>query len=377
MPSIYNRVIRKTYPKVWRKLMNHLYKVIFLCSLLVLIGCTGVKETEETLAALQGELDVCRTNVNEQNARCQEEKGRIQDSSKLLIESNALLSSRLGSGEENISIETVELKSMLSETEFHVRELEGTIMEKETLIDDLESEIEGYSDDIRKALEIQQQALRDRQRSFSMESVKRSALNNAFDDLSVDFDQEVKEGSIVLSSEDGRLFVLIPNKMIFNPGKVLINEKGNAVLSTVASVLLDLEGWDIVVSSHTDSVAPGKRLKKKFPTNWELSGARAINAVRFFEEQGVKPQFIGAVAYSQFRPVASNKTRTGRASNLRLEIIVTPPADKEIIQEDTTEDVLPISDISGALAEDLDAENLDAEDIEADEMIISEPEEIK
>lgn len=77
------------------------------------------------------------------------------------------------------------------------------------------------------------------------------------------------------------------------------------------------------IEGHTDNVPIGPRLKARYPTNWELGAARAVNVARFLQgEAGIDPLRLSAVSYGQYRPVASNKTAAGRARNRRIEIIL-------------------------------------------------------
>jgi chemotaxis protein MotB len=74
---------------------------------------------------------------------------------------------------------------------------------------------------------------------------------------------------------------------------------------------------------HTDNVPIRPAARKRFPSNWELSTARATAAVRFLtEEAGIDPRRLGAVGYGEFRPVADNATPEGRAHNRRIAITI-------------------------------------------------------
>jgi chemotaxis protein MotB len=67
------------------------------------------------------------------------------------------------------------------------------------------------------------------------------------------------------------------------------------------------------------------KLIEKYPTNWELSTARATQVVRFLAEKAnLPPQRLVASGYGEFHPIASNKTPVGRAKNRRIEILLTP-----------------------------------------------------
>ena len=61
-------------------------------------------------------------------------------------------------------------------------------------------------------------------------------------------------------------------------------------------------------------------LAKRYPTNWELSAARAINVTRFLQQQGIDTDRLSAVAYGEWKPVGDNDTPEGRAKNRRIEI---------------------------------------------------------
>jgi chemotaxis protein MotB len=79
-------------------------------------------------------------------------------------------------------------------------------------------------------------------------------------------------------------------------------------------------------SGHTDGTRiVSSTTQEKFPTNWELSTARATNVVRFLQEQGKVPGAeLVAVGFAEFRPVASNASAEGRRKNRRIEIVLVP-----------------------------------------------------
>jgi chemotaxis protein MotB len=79
------------------------------------------------------------------------------------------------------------------------------------------------------------------------------------------------------------------------------------------------------VEGHTDNVPIGPDLVHIFPTNWELSVARAVAVVRFLQEKGgIQPKRLSARGYSYYRPVAPNESEEGRRQNRRIEIILIP-----------------------------------------------------
>ena len=81
-------------------------------------------------------------------------------------------------------------------------------------------------------------------------------------------------------------------------------------------------GQQIVVEGFTDNVPIGPALKARFPSNWELSSARATDVLRFLVSKGVPANSISAQGFGDSRPVASNNTAEGRAKNRRVEIVI-------------------------------------------------------
>jgi chemotaxis protein MotB len=122
---------------------------------------------------------------------------------------------------------------------------------------------------------------------------------------------------------DNQLKVILVDKILFDSGSADINPKGKALLKVLAKSLKGNKDQDIVVEGHTDNVALTAYLKKRFPSNWELSTARAAAVAHFFEAQGgIDPLRLSARGYSFYRPVAPNNTAEGRHQNRRIEIVL-------------------------------------------------------
>jgi chemotaxis protein MotB len=86
-----------------------------------------------------------------------------------------------------------------------------------------------------------------------------------------------------------------------------------------------LKGRSFQAAGHTDN----KSIKtKRFPSNWELSGARGIGVTKLLIEYGLPADRISAAAYADTQPVASNDTKEGRAQNRRIEIALQPNLDE-------------------------------------------------
>jgi chemotaxis protein MotB len=157
-------------------------------------------------------------------------------------------------------------------------------------------------------------------------------LKATYQDLEEKMKAEIADGEIRLTQAEGRIQVDLVDKILFDSGEASITERGAGVLSRLGAVLVGVEGRTIQVSGHTDDSPPSQRLAATFPTNWELSVARAVNVVRFLgEKASVPPGKLVAAGHGDTKPVASNATPKGRARNRRIEILLIPdlPAGKQ------------------------------------------------
>jgi chemotaxis protein MotB len=137
--------------------------------------------------------------------------------------------------------------------------------------------------------------------------------------------EQIEAQEVKIEEIEGKLKVTFVDKILFDTGKVEIGTRGQEALLGLADSLRENKNQNIVVEGHTDDVPIGLALMDKYPTNWELSAARALGVVRFLQEKGwLEPERLSAVAYSYYKPVASNDTAEGRRQNRRIEIILVP-----------------------------------------------------
>jgi chemotaxis protein MotB len=155
-----------------------------------------------------------------------------------------------------------------------------------------------------------------------------AALRSTYDQLVSGMQSEIAQGQIQITRLADRLSVSMVDRILFPSGEASITPAGFRVLQRVGNVLKKTEGKIIRVEGHTDSVAISERLKGTFPTNWELSTARASNVVRFLQDSvGIDPTRLQAVGLSEYHPIASNATVKGRSQNRRIEIALLPMAE--------------------------------------------------
>jgi chemotaxis protein MotB len=128
---------------------------------------------------------------------------------------------------------------------------------------------------------------------------------------------------IEVVEENDKLKVVFIDKILFDSGSAKITERGMELLQIMAGSLKGNKDQSIVVEGHTDNIPVSTSLKLRFPSNWELSTARAAAVARFFQEQGgIDPHRLSARGFSFYKPVAPNTSEEGRHQNRRIEIIL-------------------------------------------------------
>jgi chemotaxis protein MotB len=163
------------------------------------------------------------------------------------------------------------------------------------------------------------------ERSVQAKTGELEQLKGTADKLQAQMKEEIAKGDVRLSESGGKLRVDLVDKILFESGEATISKRGEGVLGKVGAVLAQIDDKAIQVSGHTDNLPLGEKLTATFPTNWELSTARAVTVVRFLSEKaGVPAQRLVASGYGEWSPIASNKTGAGRARNRRIEILLTP-----------------------------------------------------
>jgi chemotaxis protein MotB len=131
-----------------------------------------------------------------------------------------------------------------------------------------------------------------------------------------------------LQREGGRLSINLDNlvdQLEYESGEVTVKPAGLEILKQVTALLKEMPPQRITIEGHADSQPIGPSLRKQFPTNLELSKARADVVVRYLvEEGGLDPANLKALGHSDKKPIMSNTSEEGRRKNRRIEVILTP-----------------------------------------------------
>jgi chemotaxis protein MotB len=131
-------------------------------------------------------------------------------------------------------------------------------------------------------------------------------------------------GKLTVNIDAGRIVINLPNNVLFKTGSANLNPEGQEALTQIGSVLKQFSDRRFQIEGHSDNV-PIK--SSRFPSNWELSTARALSVVHLLTEMGVTPENISAAGFGEFRPRADNETEDGRKLNRRIEIVMLPNLD--------------------------------------------------
>jgi len=131
----------------------------------------------------------------------------------------------------------------------------------------------------------------------------------------------IDAGQLKVIIRDGRMVIQLESDVLFDSGKTNIKPDGQTALAKLAPVLAGITDRKYLVTGFTDDVPIHTQ---RFPSNWELSTARAVEVVKFLVASGLKPQQVAAAGYSEFDPVVANDTPEHRAQNRRIEIVLQP-----------------------------------------------------
>lgn len=133
-------------------------------------------------------------------------------------------------------------------------------------------------------------------------------------------DEHGLDGTMDVKLDERGIVLALSDALFFDPGRAELKEDAVEILSYVADLLGSFSQKQVVVEGHTDNVPISTFL---FPSNWELSVARAVVVVRHLVEiKQLDPTRFAAMGYGEFRPITSNLTAEGRAQNRRVNIII-------------------------------------------------------
>jgi len=131
----------------------------------------------------------------------------------------------------------------------------------------------------------------------------------------------IDAGKLDVRIARGRMVIDLKQDILFPSGKAELSDLGGETLREVARALAEFADRQFQVEGHTDNI-PIKTTR--FPSNWELSTARAVAVVMLFIDAGMDPDNLSAAGFGEFQPRADNGSEEGRALNRRIEVVMVP-----------------------------------------------------
>lgn len=148
-------------------------------------------------------------------------------------------------------------------------------------------------------------------------------LTREQEELMEELETWVVAGLIKMELLKDGLHLVLSEEILFPTGSDELSDTGREVLTKLVEELEQLP-YQIAVIGYTDNVPVGPRLAARYPSNWELAGARAASVVRLFQGAGVPAQQLLVISRGESQPIASNDTPEGRAENRRIEVRLRP-----------------------------------------------------
>ncbi len=316
-------------------------KNLTILALAVLLGAAIVfgyvfygkhRDVKDALEESSRQLSV----LNEKVAQLNKERAGLYDK----IQKNAQQLEKF----ENANLRIPQLIEKLENGKRRISQLEDTIKIKDHALSRSDEKIRQMEEELREAKKIREAirkelSVRDDevarlneqlQEEQSLGKAEIEELRSTYNSLMSELKRQVKDKEMTIREFEEMLSITFVDRVLFDFGKATVTSEGRKVLAKVGEVLRNAPGMKIRVVGHTDNVPIRREYRYRFPSNWDLSSARAAAVVRYFQrEGGLDPKCLEAVGRSFHEPVASNETEAGRAQNRRVEVIIAPLMGKQ------------------------------------------------
>ena len=266
----------------------------------------------------KGDLEKMRAQLQLKILSLEKEIARIK-------EDNLELEELLKAKEDTLSRNIVNLRDQITDLEKKNSLLKAENNDLSRNVEILQKDVNTFEHQnvaLQKKIDVLQSKTKELERQKKEEVL---AMRGTYENLLENMKSEIEKGKITITQLRGKLKVNMLDEILFDSGETTINPQGIEVLKRVGSILLNVKDKAINIEGHTDNVPIGAELSKKYPTNWELSVARATIVARYLQEKSnINPILLSATGFGEYKPVATNETEEGRAKNRRIEIVLIP-----------------------------------------------------
>lgn len=244
----------------------------------------AIAEDQDRIAAMTAEVDACNSAVTGLDSALEQCKGEV---------------AVLQAARDEVLADNTVLRSQLRDLGADLDELSEAQSTLSTMLSDAE-----------RALE----EARERQAAADARDAIYRQLKDRLQAM-------IDAGKLSVRIARGRMVIDLKQDILFASGESEVSDIGVETLRAVAAALAEFEDRQFQVEGHTDNV-PIKT--SRFPSNWELSTARAVAVVKLFIDAGMNPDNLSAAGFGEFQPRADNASDEGRALNRRIEVAMVP-----------------------------------------------------
>lgn len=266
---------------------------------------TSISDENADLLKTKNQLELEREGLKSDVSKLKSDRDKLQAEYAAANKKLELLNASYGALEKNSN-----------------ESLKANMAKNRELLDQLDAK--------EKALALEQEKLnKNAQRLQELENLvaaKEAAMRKLKETLSNALNGFEGKG-LTVEQKNGKVYVSMENKLLFSSGSWAVGSEGKKAVTEVGKVLADNPDISVLIEGHTDDDPFGG--SGPIADNWDLSTKRATAIVAILSEnKKVNKQNLTAAGRSEFSPLASNATATGKAKNRRIEIILTPRLDE-------------------------------------------------
>lgn len=248
----------------------------------------------------------------------------------LLISGCGALKQELADTHERLSTTEQErdgLQSRLRDSEASLNTLTNEKVELERLLNERARQLKECSDsndELQHMSTLQGEELEARLSELRQLREQSRRSQNLYESLVERFRSMIDAGQLSVTNERGRLVINLPQDILFSSGSASLGREGITAITEVGKVLATIHDRRFQVEGHTDNIPIST---SRFPSNWELSSARALAVVKLLIDSGVSTGSLSGAGYGEFAPRVPNDTAAHREQNRRIEIVLVPDLD--------------------------------------------------
>jgi len=296
----------------------------------LLISEKKASSLEEKMIQLDQEKGALQNQIHEKAEYLEKQRNAMKRVSELENDIN-MKDRSISDFEEKL----LKLRNDSQENEKIIEALRAELASKDQLVAELKVQLEGASSQVvslneeikrgNKEIERLQRSLSELQGQETQLKTKIDQLKSTHDAILAELKDQIQNKEVTIEELEEKLSVTFMDRVLFKSGRATITLEGREILRRVGDILKNVTDKQIRVVGHTDNKAILPEYRNRYPSNWELSAARAGAVVRYFQkEMGLDARNMEAVGRSFYEPIASNETEEGRAQNRRVNIIIAP-----------------------------------------------------